>query len=97
MRGADSMSRNISRFAIVGVMASLAGCEGEVAKEANKAERDGRVINNEMMVAWYPSSFRPGSPPYLERDFEAGADFICDEIKRTRHQDICAEADIKWR
>lgn len=91
------MRRKIPRFAIVGVMASLAGCEGEVAKEAYKAERDGRIINNETMVAWYPSSFSPGSPPYLERDFEAGANFICDEIKRKRDQDICADADIKWR
>jgi hypothetical protein len=91
------MRIKIPRFAIVGVMASLAGCAGEVAKEADKAERDGRIINNEMMVAWYPSSFSPGSPPYLERDFEAGADFICDEIKRKRGQDICADADIKWR
>jgi hypothetical protein len=75
----------------------LSGCGQGVATEAFKAERDGRIINNEMMTATYPSTFRPADPPYLERDFEAGADFICDEIKLKRHRDICAEADINWR
>ena len=75
----------------------LIGCDQGVATEAFKAERDGRIINNEIMAATYPSTFRPADPPYLERDFEAGADFICDEIKLKRHRDICAEADINWR
>src|SRR3546814_18856717 len=43
-------------------------------------ERD-EVISNELMAEMYPETFRPGDPPYSERDFEAGADFICDEIK----------------
>lgn len=58
---------------------------------------DGAVVNNEAMVAMYPSTFRPGSPAYLERDFEAGADFICDEIKVKYQRDICSEPDINWR
>ena len=57
----------------------------------------GPRISNEMMSEMYPSSFRSGSPPYLERDFEAGANFICDDIKQKRHKDICAEGDIHWR
>lgn len=57
----------------------------------------GPRISNELMAEMYPSSFRKGDPPYLERDFEAGANFICDEIKMKRHRDICAEADINWR
>jgi len=34
---------------------------------------------------------------YLERDFEAGANFICDEIMIKRGRDICAESDINFR
>jgi len=45
----------------------------------------------------YPNSFSPADPPDLERDFEAGADFICDEIKQKRGKDLCSEADINWR
>ena len=81
--------------------AVLSGCNSVVGEsvvgEALKAERDGRIINNEMMAATYPSSFRRGQPPYLERDFEAGADFICDEIRLKRGRDLCAEKDINWR
>jgi hypothetical protein len=76
--------------------AVLSGCNSVVG-EALKAERDGRVINNEMMAATYPSSFRRGQPPYLERDFEAGAAFICEEIRLKRGRDLCAEKDINWR
>ena len=75
---------------------ALVGCDG-VLQEALKAVKDGRIINNEMLSSYYPSSFRPGTPPYLERDFEAGADFICDEIKLKYGRDLCAEKDIKWR
>ncbi len=38
---------------------------------------DGSKIDNEIMQLMYPESFRPGNPEYLERDLEAGADFIC--------------------
>lgn len=56
-----------------------------------------QFISNELMTSMYPASFRPGNPPYLERDFEAGANFICDEIKIKRGQDLCSEPDINWR
>ena len=75
----------------------LVGCSQGVVSEAYKAEREGRIINNDIMIATYPSSFRPAVVPYLERDFEAGADLICDEIKLKRGRDICADADINWR
>lgn len=75
----------------------LTGCGQGVVTEAFEAERDGRIISNKLMTEMYPSTFRKGEPPYLERDFEAGADFICDEIKMKRKRDICAEADINWR
>ncbi len=76
---------------------SFSGCDAEVIQEASKAVWDGRVISNEMMTALYPSSFHAGSPPYLERDFEAGANLICDEIKLKYRHDFCAEKDINWR
>lgn len=78
------------------MLAALAACS-PIAKEARKAEREERVISNEMMLEMYPKSFRPGSPKYLERDFEAGAHFICDEIQNKYGKDFCAEPDIKWR
>ncbi|MFN3607693.1 MAG: hypothetical protein ACK4Y9_01390 [Hyphomonas sp.] len=66
-------------------------------KEAKNAEQDGRTISNDFMQRYYPRSFRTGSPAYLERDFEAGADFICDEIMHNYGADICAEKEIGWR
>jgi hypothetical protein len=68
-----------------------------LVREAKEAESEGRTIDNEMMQVMYPASFRPGNPKYLERDFEAGADFICDEIERHYGRDLCAEPKIKWR
>lgn len=75
---------------------ALSGCDG-VATEAMRASNEGRIIDNEMMGETYPSSYVPGNPAYLERDFEAGANFICDEILRKRGRDVCAESDINWR
>lgn len=75
----------------------IASCQSSIVDEATRAESDGRVINNEIMAQMYPRSFRPGSPPYLERDFEAGADFICDQIKIEYKDDICADSKINWR
>ena len=75
---------------------ALGGCD-DVTTEARDAVNDGRIINNEMMGSMYPSSYMPGTPQYLERDFEAGANFICDEIMIKRGRDICAESDINWR
>ena len=58
---------------------------------------NGDTISNEAMTEMYPKSFRPGDPPYSERDYEAGADFICDEIKVKYDRDICSESAINWR
>lgn len=91
------MTRAFSSIAIYSLLFALCGCGQDVANEAAKAEREGRIISNEMMSSFYPASFQVGDPPYLERDFEAGANFICDEIMRKRQRDICAEADINWR
>jgi hypothetical protein len=103
------LDRNHLRYEVAGVtFARLLGCvsafmltcgcsESSLLVEAKKAEAEGRVINNEMMSALYPSSYRPGSPQYLERDFEAGADFICAEIKKKYERDICSEDKINWR
>lgn len=55
------------------------------------------VISNELMQEMYPNTFRDGDPPYLERDFEAGADFICDEVKNEIGRDLCSEPGINWR
>jgi hypothetical protein len=68
-----------------------------VLYETLKAVKNGRIINNEMMSAQYPSSFRPRTPPYLERDFEAGANFVCDEIKKNYGSDFCGREGINWR
>ncbi|MGR4893309.1 hypothetical protein ACIPPQ_19965 [Sphingopyxis sp. LARHCG72] len=72
-------------------------CDSAIVDEAQRAEDEGAVVNNGTMEAMYPETFRPGSPAYLERDFEAGADFICDEIKAKHKRDICSEPDIHWR
>lgn len=81
----------------VPLLLTVAGCGSAIVDEARRAEKEGEVVSNEAMRAMYPKSFRPGSPAYLERDFEAGADFICDEIRAQRGQDICSEPDIHWR
>ena len=45
----------------------------------------------------YPDTFQDGDPAYLERDFEAGADFICAEMQKKFERDVCADEDIDWR
>ncbi|MBB6425156.1 hypothetical protein [Sphingopyxis sp. JAI128] len=72
-------------------------CDSAIVDEAQRAEDQGAVVSNEAMTSMYPETFRPGSPAYLERDFEAGANFICDEIKTKHGRDICSEPDINWR
>jgi len=72
-------------------------CDSQIVDEARKAEKGGAIVNNEAMTAMYPHSFRPGSPAYIERDFEAGANFICDEIAQKYERDFCAEPEINWR
>ena len=79
------------------VLSLVTACDSSVVKEAKQAESSGSVISNEFMLAQYPESFRPGDPPYLERDFEAGADFICDEIALKYHRDMCSDPQINWR
>jgi len=72
-------------------------CDSAIVDEAQRAEDEGAVVDNGAMEAMYPETFRSGSPAYLERDFEAGADFICDEIKAKHKRDICSEPEINWR
>lgn len=68
-----------------------------IIEEAERAERNGNIISDRLMSEMYPHSYRNSGPQYLERDFEAGADLICDEIERQYERDICAESDINWR
>jgi hypothetical protein len=91
------MDRVVSWIAITMISMTVIGCSDGVVAEAVTADREGRIINNQMMSSMYPNSFSPADPPYLERDFEAGANFICDEIKQKRGKDLCSEADINWR
>ncbi len=85
-------------FCLGAVLVTVSSCQNtELQQKARQAENDGRVINNDMMTATYPSTFKPGTPAYLERDFEAGADFICDEIKLKHKRDLCADEKIGWR
>lgn len=72
-------------------------CDSAIVDEAQRAEDEGAIIDNEIMLAMYPETFRSGSPAYLERDFEAGADFICDEIELEYGRDFCSEGEINWR
>ena len=78
----------------------IAACgvtDSSIVREARQAEEEGRIIDNEMMLSVYPKSYRKGHPKYLERDFEAGANFMCDEFRAQYGKDVCAEPEIKWR
>jgi hypothetical protein len=75
----------------------LSSCKSSIVGEAIRAESEGEVISNQLMAEMYPKTFHPGSPAYLERDYEAGADFICNQIKLAYKRDICAEPKINWR
>jgi len=92
---AASVVAALSAFVFAFVLASA--WESSLVREARKAESDRRIIDNNIMQEMYPASFRKGYPVYLERDFEAGADFICDEIETHYGKDLCAEPKIKWR
>ena len=83
-------------ISILFLYGALTSCDSAVIKEAKSAENDGRLISNEMMAQMYPRSFKNGNPQYLERDFEAGANFICDELKERHKRDVCAE-ELNWR
>lgn len=84
------------RWLCVPLLALTSACDSAVVGEAKRAENDGRIISNNIMKQMYPRSYRPGNPPYLERDYEAGADFICAEIKLKYRRDICSEPEINW-
>ena len=71
--------------------------DSSIIREAKEAEKEDRIINNELMYEMYPKSFRKGNPQYLERDFEAGVNFMCDEFRVQYKRDICAEPEIHWR
>ena len=71
--------------------------DSSIIREAKDAEKEERIINNELMYQMYPKSFRKGNPQYLERDFEAGVDFMCDEFRVKYNRDVCAEPEINWR
>jgi len=79
------------------LMAGATACDSKLIREAKEAEDEGAVIDNDMMAAMHPQTFRRGSPAYLERDFEAGADFICAEIKAKHRRDLCSEPEINWK
>ena len=98
-----SSERSVRRFRLaicclsIALLPSAAACDSQLIRNAKEAEDEGRVILNDVMAEMYPQSFRRGHPPYLERDFEAGADFICAEIKAKHERDICSEPEINWR
>lgn len=75
----------MKRLGLLAALLLTSGCESP------------EVISNELMQEMYPDTFRSGDPPYLERDFEAGADFICDEVKTETGRDLCSEPNINWR
>jgi hypothetical protein len=84
----------------VSLLSLTAACgvtDSSVVSEARLAEQEGRIIDNELMYSMYPKSFRKGNPKYLERDFEAGVNFMCDEFRAQYGKDICAEPAIHWR
>ena len=79
------------------ILLLASACDSSLVREAKRAERDGEVIDNEIMREMYPGTFRGADPQYLERDFEAGADFICDEVKQELGRDLCSEHSVNWR
>lgn len=85
----------ISGSAVVLSWSSLS--DSPLVKAAISAEKDGRTINNQIMETFYPRSFRAGYPQYLERDFEAGAEFVCDEIQIKYQVDMCSKDGIGWK
>lgn len=94
MRKAIACSRAL---ALLISLPFVMACGSTLTEGEAGAEQEGRVIRNELMLEMYPETFRPGQPEYLERDFEAGADFICDEIEKAHERDLCAEPEINWR
>lgn len=104
VKSGDVMSDNVKRgsslsnsLLYLSLLLLVSGCDSSLVTEAREAEDDGRVIDNTLMQSMYPKSYRSGSPKYLERDFEAGANFICDQIRAEYDRDICTEPKMNWR
>jgi hypothetical protein len=83
--------------ALITFTAACGVTDSSIVREARQAEEEKRIIDNEMMLSVYPKSFRKGHPQYLERDFEAGVNFMCDEFRAQYGKDVCAEPEIHWR
>jgi hypothetical protein len=79
------------------LLASCGITDSSIVREARQAEEEGRIIDNDLMYSMYPKSYRKGHPKYLERDFEAGVNFMCDEFRAEYGKDVCAEPEINWR
>lgn len=63
----------------------------EEAKKGNILVNSGWFFTNESEKA-----FKPATPQYLERDFEAGANYICDYLQLKTGEDFC-HSIINWR
>lgn len=90
----------IAKLELFSAVFALTACgltDSTLVQEARSAETDGRTVSNEAMKQMYPRTYRAGNPKYLERDFEAGADFICDEIRIKYQQDMCGPDGINWK
>ena len=93
----SSATRWLLCITLLPLIAACGATESSIVREARQAEEEGRIIDNEMMLYVYPKSFRKGHPHYLERDFEAGVNFMCDEFRAQYGKDVCAEPEIHWR
>lgn len=68
-----------------------------VVQKCINAVKEKELISNDTMAIMYPHTYHKASPQYLEIDFEAGADFICDTIQYHYKTDICSTKEIHWR
>ena len=95
------MNENVGFALIIGCIVGYLFSQcmlSPVAKFAQQEAKEGRLILNE---GWLVSeeeklAFKPATPQYLERDFEAGADYICDQFLIKTKEDFC-HTIIKWR
>ena len=67
-----------------------------IVEQCAMSVKQGNIINNQLMLSMYPYAYKVGVPEYIERDFEAGANFICAAIKFAYGRDLCAEEPIHW-
>lgn len=78
---------------------SVAGCalnSNPIVEQCAMSVKHGNVISNELMLSMYPHTYKVGTPQYIERDYEAGANFICATIKHEYGRDLCAEEKVHW-